>query len=122
MPLVPPSSYAYDNKDVPATWRVLLFIIGIGSTVPLHCTTVQFSLAVAVNVRVEVKFARGAIELLMFVRVVTKSNSAHCTAAAPLQSKLVPVVAAVVNRTGSLSMMNGSTIQPRAIPWSTVQV
>ena len=99
-----------------------MLIIGIGSTIPLHCSTVPFSLAVAVNVRVELKFARKVIELVIFVRVVTKSNSAHCTAGAPLQSKLVPAVAAVVNRTGSLSMMNGSTIQPRAVPCVTVQV
>ena len=68
------------------------------------------------------EISRIAIELVMLVRVATKLNSAHCTAAKLLQSKLVPVIAAVENRTGSMSLMNGSTIHSRRVPCVTVQV
>ena len=55
---------------------------GVASAVvPLHCTTVPFSLAVAVNVRVEVMSATLAEGLAMLVRVATKLKFSHCKAA-----------------------------------------
>ena len=84
----------------PATLTVLLFI-GIASSVdPLHCTTVLFRLAVAVNVRVEVMSARVVpltiVGLAVFVRVATKLKSSHRTDATPVQSNLL-LVSVLVN-------------------------
>ena len=81
---------------IPATLRMLLFIGVAFSVDPLHCTTVPFSLFVAVNARVEVMSARGVlittVGLAVFVRMATKLKSSHRTTATSLQSKLLPVV------------------------------
>ena len=106
----------------PATLRVLLFIGVASAVVPLHCTTVPFSLAVAVDVRVEVISATLAVGLAMFVRVATKLKSAHCKAAMSLQSKFLPMVSVFVNWMWALRGRNGSTIQSRTTPWLTVQM
>ena len=45
------------GHDTPVTFRVLFVVGNPLAVVPLHCTTVPFSLAVAVNVRVEVMSA-----------------------------------------------------------------
>ena len=84
----------------PATLTVLLFI-GVASAVdPLHCTTVPFSLAVPVNVRVEVMSARvvplTSVGLAVFVRMATKLKSSHRTDATPVQSNLL-LVSVLVN-------------------------
>ena len=97
--------------DTPATLRMLLFI-GVASAVdPLHCTTVPFSLAVAVNARVDVMSARvvviTTVGLAVFVRVATKLKSSHCTDATSLQSKLLPIVLVLVNWIPVVSRMNG---------------
>ena len=63
------------NMDAPAMLRLLLFIWSPSAVVPLHCTTVPFSLVVAVNVRVEVMSARvvviTTVGLVVLLRVVT---------------------------------------------------
>ena len=116
------------NMGVPATLRVLLFTIDIGSAVdPLHCTTVPFSLAVAVTVRLEVISATGPVAVVMrlvvSVKVATKVMSLHCGGVTPLQSTLLPMgVVSSTNWMGSLPMMNGSTIHSRANPCVTVQL
>ena len=97
--------------NTPATLRMLLFI-GVASAVdPLHCTTVPFSLAVAVNARVDVMSARvvliTTVGLAVSVRVATKLKSSHCTAATSLQSKLLPIVLVLVNWIPVVSRMNG---------------
>ena len=112
--------------DIPATLRMLLFI-GVPSTVdPMHCTMVPFSLAAAVNVRVEVISARvvliTTVGLEVFVRVATKSKVTHCTAATPLQSKLLLVVPVLLNSIPVLPERKGSTTHLRRNPWLTVQV
>ena len=53
---VAPTGHDY-NMDTPVTFRVLFVVGNPLAVVPLHCTTVPFSLAVAVNVRVEVMSA-----------------------------------------------------------------
>ena len=82
---------------------------------PLHCTTVPFSLAAAVNVRVEVMSARvvriTTVGLTVFVRVATKLKSSHCTDATPLQFNLVPMDVVLVNWIQAVVGRNGSTIQ-----------
>ena len=114
--------------DIPATLRMLL-LIGVPFSVdPLHCTTVPFSLAVAVNVRVEVMSARvvvvfiTTVGLAVFVRVATKSKVTHCTDATSLQSKLLLVVPILLNSIPVLPERKGSTIHLRRNPWLTVQV
>ena len=98
------------NMNVPATLKVLLSIGKPTAVDPLHCTMVPFSLAAAVNVSVEVISARVVeliiIMLAVFVRVVTKSKSSHCTAATLLQSKLLPMVSVLVNSISVLAKMN----------------
>ena len=114
------------NKDVPATLRVLFAVGNPSAVVPLHCTTVPFSLAVAVNVRVEVISARvvliTTLGLAVFVRVATKLKSSHCTAATLLQFRLLSVAVVLVNWIRALVGKNGSTIHSRRNPWLTVQV
>ena len=78
------------------------FVIGNPSAVvPLHCTTLPFSLTVAVNVRVEVMSATVSpvtvVELVRFVRVATKSKSAHSKVEIALQFKLLPMGLVVRN-------------------------
>ena len=104
--------------DSPAAMTLsVLFVIGNPSAVdPLHCTTVPFSLIVAVNVRVEVMSATVALitvmELAVFVRVATKSMLSHCGGETPLQSTLLPIgVESSRNRIRVLLVMYGSTIQ-----------
>ena len=69
--------------DIPATLRLLLVIGKPAAVAPLHRTTVPFSMAAAVNVRVEVMSARvvanTTVGLAIFVRVATKSKSSHRT-------------------------------------------
>ena len=85
-----------NNMGAPATLRVLLCIRDASAVVPLHCTMVPFSLAVVVNVRVEVISAIASMWLAVFVRVATKLKSSHCTAATALQSNLLPMVSVLV--------------------------
>ena len=77
--------------DAPATLRVLFVIGNPSAVVPLHWTTVPFSLAVALNVRVEVTSDRVVLIrgtwLELFVRVATNSKSSYCTDATVLQFK-----------------------------------
>ena len=89
-----------------------LFAIGKPFAVdPLHWTTVPFSLAAAVNVRVEVMSARVVVittlGLTVSVRVATKLKSSHRTAATSLQSKLLPIALVLVNWIPVVSRMNG---------------
>ena len=111
---------------VPAPMSVLFVIGNPMAVAPLHCTTVAFSLVTAMNVRVEVISATLApvtvVGLVMLVSVATKFKSVHCTVRISLQSNLLPVGVVVVKRIGSLTRMNGSTIQSRTIPCLTVQV
>ena len=112
---------------VPATLRVLFARTMVPSPVSLlHCTTVPFSSAVALNVRVEVISAIivfiTEVELEVLVRVATKLKSAHCTAATSVQFTLLPVRVVLRNRTVSFPEMNGSTIHSNTDPWLTVQV
>ena len=113
-------------KDAPATLRVLVAIGNPSAVVPLHCTTVPFSLAVAVNVRVEVMSATvvliTTLGLAVFVRVATKLKSSHCTATTLLQFRLLSVAVVLVNWIRALVGKNGSTIHSRRNPWLTVQV
>ena len=99
----------------PATLRLLLTNGNPAAVDPLHCTTVPFSLAAAVNVRIEVMSARvvliTTLGLAVFVRVVTKSKSSRHTDATPLQSNLLPRVSVLLNRMRALAGRNGSTIQ-----------
>ena len=75
----------------PAILRVRFAVGNSSAVVPLHCTTVPFSLFVVVKVRVEVMSATvPPVELVRFVRVATKSKSAHCKVEIALQSKLLP--------------------------------
>ena len=104
--------------DSPAAMTLsVLFVIGNPSAVaPLHCTTVPFSLVVAVNVRVEVMSATVALITVMgfavFVRVATKSMLSHCGGVTSLQSTLIPIgVESSRNRIRVLPLMYGSTIQ-----------
>ena len=110
----------------PATFRILLFDGDPNAVDPLHCTTVLFRLAVAVNARVEVMSARVVpntiIGLAVFVRVATNSKSSHCTVATALQSKLLPMGAVFVNWTRAVVGRKGSTIQSRRNPCVTVQL
>ena len=110
----------------PATLRILLFVGDPNAVDPLHCTTVLFRLAVAVNAKVEVMSARlvpnTSIGLAVFVRVATNSKSSHCTAATALQSNLLPMGATLVNWTRALVGRKGSTIQSRRNPCVTVQL
>ena len=105
----------------PATLRLLLTSGNPAAVDPLHWTTVPFSLAAAVNVRVEVMSARVVVittlGLTVFVRVVTKSKSSHCT-----DATLLPIVSILLKRMRALAGRNGSTIQSRKNPWLTVQV
>ena len=114
---------------VPATLRVLFARTMVPSPVfTLHCTTVPFSSAVALNVRVEVISARvvliTVVELEVLVRVTTKLKSTHCTAATSdsVQFTLLPVEVLLRNRTVSFPEMNGSTTHSSTVPWLTVQV
>ena len=101
----------------PATLRLLLTIGNPSAVDPLHCTTVPFSLAAAVNVKVEIISARvvliTTVGFVVFVRVVTKSKSSHCTDATLLQSNLLPMVSVLLNRMRALAGRNGSTIQSK---------
>ena len=111
----------------PAIWRVLLNVRDPLSVAPLHCTTVPFSLTVAVIVRVEVISATGPLvtvmRLAVFVKVAPKVMLLHCGGVIPLQSTLLPTgVLPSANRIGSAIDMNGSIIQSRTNPWLTVQV
>ena len=113
------------NLPAAMTLRVLFVIGNPTAVVPWHCTTVPFSLTVALNVRVEVMSARVVelitIVLAIFMRVATKLKSVQCTVAKLLQfTILISVV--LVNRIGSFPEMNGSTIHFRANPCVTVQV
>ena len=113
--------------EAPARLRGLFVIGNPSAVVPLHCTTVPFSLFVAVNVRVEVMSATLApvmvVRLVMLVRVATKSKLAQFTAETLLQSKLLPVDAVFSrNWIRALAGRNGSTIQSRIAPCLTVQV
>ena len=106
---------------------IVWFVTGDpASVVPLHCTTVPFSLAVAVNAKVEVISARVPVNitvgLAMFVRVATKLKLTQFTVRGSLQAKLLPVDVVLVNRIRVLAGRNGSTIQSRTAPWLTVQV
>ena len=104
----------------PATLRILLFVGDPNSVIPLHCTTVLFSLAVAVNARVEVMSARivpnTIIGLAVFVRVATNSKSSHCTAATALQSKLLPIGAVFVNWTRAVVEGKAQQSSPEETP------
>ena len=64
-----------NNMDVPATLRLWLTIGKPAAVDPLHCTTVPFSLDVALNARVEVMSARvvllTTLGLTAAVRVAT---------------------------------------------------
>ena len=105
---------------------LLVMVMDPSAVVLLHCTTVPFSLDVAVNVRVEViSFTVPpvtAVGLARFVRVATKSKSAQFTPATVLQSCLVPIAPFSRNRIPVLPLRYGSTTQFREIPWLTVQV
>ena len=109
-----------------ATMRVLLFIGEEVAVDPLHCTTVPFSLDVAVNVRVEVISARvvviTTVGLAVAVSVAMKSMLSHCGGETLLQSSSLPMSVVLKNRTRLLPEMNGSTTHSRANPWLTVQV
>ena len=114
------------NVALPATLRVM-FVIGTPSAVvPLHCTTVPFSLSVAVNARVEVMSATvppgTVVGLVRFVRVATKSKSVQFTVETLLQSKLLPMGLVVRNWIRALAGRNGSTIQSKIPPCLTVHV
>ena len=114
------------NVDVPATLRVM-FVIGIPSAVvPLHWTTIPFSLTVAVNVRVEVMSATvppgTVVRLVRLVREATKSKSAQFTAETLLHSNLLPMGLVLRNWIRALSGRNGSTIQSKTAPCLTVHV
>ena len=106
--------------DIPATLRLLLVIGKPNAVDPLHCITVPFSVAAAVNVRVEVISARvvpiTTVRLAIFVRLATKSKSSHCTDATLLQSNRLPVGVVLVNRMRALRGRNGSTIHSRRNP------
>ena len=82
---------------------------------PLHCTTVPFSLDVALNIRVEVVSARivliTTLGLTVAVRVATKPKSSHCTDETLLQSNLLPMGVVLVNWIRAVVGRNGSTIQ-----------
>ena len=110
----------------PATLRMLLFVGDPNAVDPLHCTTVLFRLAVAVNARVEVMSARlvpnTITGLAVFVRVATNSKFSHCTAATALQSNLLPMGEVIVNWTRAVVGRKGSTIQSRRNPCVTVQL
>ena len=99
-----------------ATLRRLLSNGNPTAVGPLHWTTVPFSLAAAVNARVEVMSARvvvgATVGLTVFVRVVTKSKSSHCTDATLLLDRL-PIVSVLLNRMRALAGRNGSTIQSK---------
>ena len=114
------------NYGAPATLRLLLTNGNPTAVDPLHCTTVPFSLAAAVNARVEVMSARvvvgTTVGLAVFVRVVTKSKSSHCKDATLLQSNLLPMVSVLLKRMRALAGRNGSTTQSRKNPWLIVQV
>ena len=107
----------------PATLTVLL-TIWVTAVIPLHCTTVPFSLTVAVIVRVEVISATGVfitdMELVVFVRVAIKLMLSHCETL--LQSTLLLLVGVLFRNRISVPEMNGSTIQSKAIACVTVQV
>ena len=116
-----------NNMGAPAIWRALLNVRDPLSVAPLHCTTVPFSLTVAVIVRVEVISATGPLvtvmRLAVFVKVAPKVMLLHCGGVIPLQSTLLPTgVLPSANRIGSAIDMNGSIIQSRTNPWLTVQV
>ena len=117
----------YYNMPAPATFKVW-FLLGTSlAVIPLHCTTIPFSLVVAVNIRVEVMSATvppvTAVGLEAFVRVATKVMLLHCGGKTPLQSTLLPMgVLPSTNRIQALPEINGSTIQSRAIACVTVQV
>ena len=86
---------------IPATLTVLL-AIWVTAVDPLHCTTVPFSLAVAVNVIVVVISATGilntVIELAVFVRVAIKLMLSHCGGVTSLQSTLLMSVGVLLSR------------------------
>ena len=92
---------AQGNTNILAILRLMLTIGNLTAVNPLHCTTVPFSLAVAVNVRVEVISARVVpitiVGLAVLVRVLTNSKSSHCTAVTVLQFNLLPMDAVLVN-------------------------
>ena len=104
-----------NNMGAPATLTVLLTIGNPSAVDPLHCTTVPFSLAVAVNVRVEVMSARVVLittmGLTVFVRIATKLKSSHRTDATLLHSNLLPMGVVLVNWIRAVVGRNGSTIQ-----------
>ena len=114
------------NVDVPATFTVLFVIRIPSAVVPLHCTTVPFSLSVAVNARVEVMSATvppgTVVGLVRFVRVATKSKSVQFIDMMLLQSKLLPIGLVLRNWIRALSDRNGSTIQSKIAPCLTVHV
>ena len=111
----------------PATFKVWFLVGNPTAVVPLHCTTIPFSLAVAVNVRVEVMSAIVVLitvmGLAMFVKVATKVMLLHSGGETPLQSTLLPMdVILSTNWIRVLAEINGSTIQSRRTPCVTVQV
>ena len=114
-----------NNMTAPATLTVLL-AIWVTAVIPLHCTTVPFSLAVAMIVRVEVISATAAfttvMELAVFVRVAIKLMLSHCGGETLLQPTLLRSVGVLFWNRIPVPEMNGSTIQSRAIPCMTVQV
>ena len=94
-----------------------------GEVVPLHCTTVPLSPALAVNLKVEVRsnapvmMSRGPT----FVRVDRKSNSLHCTGDETLLHPRI-LGSEGVNCTKVASTRTGAAVQPITNPWVTVQV
>ena len=116
-------------KCLPAalTLSVLFAIGNPAAVVPLHCTTVPFSLDVVLNVRVEVRSATSVLIIVMgfavFVKVATKSMLSHCGGETSLQFTLIPTgVVSNWNRVRVLPVMYGSTIQSSWNPWLMVQV
>ena len=96
------------------------------AVVPLHWTTVPFSLDVMLNVKVEVISARVVLitfmGLVVFMRVATKLKTEHDTVATLLQLKLLLVTAVLMNWIRAVVGRNGSTIQSKKAPCVTVQV
>ena len=94
--------------DVPATLRLWLTIGKPAAVHPLHCTTVSFSLDVALKARVEVMST--TLGLIVAVRVATRKSS-HRTDATALQSNLLPLGVVLVNWIRAVVGRNSSTIQ-----------
>lgn len=120
------------NMNAPEKLRVVFDMSMIPSSFdPLHCTTLSFSLVVAVNVRVEVisysitvlPSTTTVMGLVILVRVATKSKSVQLTALTSLQpTRRFSGSVVVRNLIVSLMGMNGSRIHSRAKPCVTLQL